>query len=78
MVDTPSPSVQDSLNSLNTRMELNMVEVLAKSYGEGFVKAAEALDAKPQVTKDDSKILREDVARLTKPIQDYNKALAGR
>jgi len=59
-------------------MELNMVEVLAKSYGEGFVKAAEALDAKPQVTKDDSKILREDVARLTKPIQDYNKALAGK
>ena len=55
-----------------------MVEVLAKSYGEGFVKAAEALDAKPQVTKDDSKILREDVARLTKPIQDYNKALAGK
>ena len=78
MVDTPSPSVQDSLNSLNTRMELNMVEVLAKSYGEGFVKAAEALDAKLQVTKDDSKILREDVARLTKPIQDYNKALAGK
>ena len=78
MVDTPSPSIQDSLNSLNTRMELNMVEVLAKSYGEGFVKAVEGMEAKPQIKKDDSRLLKEDVARMTRPIQDYNKALAGK
>jgi len=73
-----SPSVQDSLQTLDARVELNLLEVLAKSYGEGFVKAVEGMEAKPQIKKDDSRLLKEDVARLTKPIQDYNKALAGK
>ena len=73
-----SPTVQDSLQTLDARVELNLLEVLAKSYGEGFVKAVEGMEAKPQIKKDDSRLLKEDVARLTKPIQDYNKALAGK
>ena len=73
-----SPSVQDSLQTLDARVELNLLEVLAKSYGEGFVKAVEGMEAKPQVKKDDSRLLKEDVARMTRPIQDYNKALAGK
>ena len=73
-----SPSVQDALQTLDARVELNLLEVLAKSYGEGFVKAVEGMEAKPQGKKEDSRLLKEDVARLTKPIQDYNKALAGK
>ena len=73
-----SPSVQDALQTLDARVELNLLEVLAKSYGEGFVKAVEGMEAKPQIKKDDSRLLKEDVARMTRPIQDYNKALAGK
>lgn len=75
---TISSPYQDSLKDLNARMEVNLLEVLAKSYGEGFVAAAKSLEAKPQVTKDDSRLLKEDVTRLAKPIQDYNQALAGK
>ena len=73
-----SPSVQDSLQTLDARVELNLLEVLAKSYGEGFIKAVEGMEAKPQIKKDDSRLLKEDVARMTRPIQDYNRALAGK
>jgi len=73
-----SPSVQDALQTLDARVELNLLEVLAKSYGEGFVKAVEGMEAKPQIKKDDSRLLKEDVARMTRPIQDYNRALAGK
>lgn len=66
------------MQTLDARMELNLLEVLAKSYGEGFVKAVEGMEAKPQIKKDDSRLLKEDVARMTRPIQDYNKALAGK
>lgn len=66
------------MQTLDARVELNLLEVLAKSYGEGFVKAVEGMEAKPQIKKDDSRLLKEDVARMTRPIQDYNRALAGK
>jgi len=52
------------------------MQVLAKCYGEGFVKAAESLEARPHVTRDDSDLLRQDTEQLVRPIRDYNQALA--
>jgi hypothetical protein len=71
-------AIQQSASDLDHKLTIELTQVLAKCYGEGFVKAAEALEAKPHVKPDDSFRLSQDVERLVKPMKDYNAALADR
>lgn len=78
-MDTVSNSaIKQSAYDLDHKLTIDLTQVLAKCYGEGFVKAAEALEAKPHVKPDDSFRLSQDVERLVKPMKDYNVALADR
>lgn len=70
-----NPAIQQSVSDLDRNLKISLTQVLADCYGEGFVKAAEALEAKPHITREDSDLLKQDVERLVKPIYDYNHAL---
>jgi len=76
MALSTNPAIQESVDELNHSIEIDLMQVLAKCYGEGFVKAAESLEARPHVTRDDSDLLRQDTEQLVRPIRDYNQALA--